>query len=266
MNVPAVDPSLLAFSVALADRAGRLACERFFAADFELAAKHDGSDVTDADTAVEELIRSELRLHFPGDEVLGEEAGVTVGSSGRRWIIDPIDGTTYFAHRIPLFRILLAYEDEHGPAIGVINEPVARRMTYAGRGQGCWIRTGDAEAGPRLRENTALADAWVQMVNPHRWSSDLLTVLHGSVKVVGHFGGIAGLLTGLLDAIVIGGFEMEYWDLAPLPVLLEEAGGRVTDLTGGPVLSGSGSALISTGALHGELLELLRPALPASAR
>ena len=104
MNAPAVDPSLLAFSVALADRAGRLASERFFAADFELAAKHDGSDVTDADTAVEELIRSELRLHFPGDEVLGEEAGVTAGSSGRRWIIDPIDGTTYFAHRIPLLR------------------------------------------------------------------------------------------------------------------------------------------------------------------
>jgi histidinol-phosphatase len=79
--------------------------------------------VTGADVAVEEFIRAELLRLCPGDEIYGEEGGTAAGSSGRRWIIDPIDGTAYFAHRIPLFRMLLAYEDEHGPAAAVISYP-----------------------------------------------------------------------------------------------------------------------------------------------
>lgn len=266
MSAAAVDRHLLDVAVNLADRAGRVATERFFAADFSIAGKPDGTEVTDVDVIVEELIRTELRRHFPDDEVYGEESGITAGSSGRRWIIDPIDGTTYFAHRIPLFATLIAYEDEHGPAIGVINEPIARRMVFAGRGLGCRVRTGDIEVAPSLRDNTDLARARVEMVNPHRWSSELLMRLHRDVVVTGHLGGVAGVLTGLLDAIVIGGFEMELQDLAPLPVILEEAGGRVTDLAGGPVLSGSGAALISTGRLHDELLEVIRPVLPTPVR
>ena len=261
MTSAVVDRELLDVAVTLADQAGRVAAERFFAADFGIANKHDGSEVTDADFAVESLIRTELRRRFPDDEVYGEEAGVTAGGSGGRWIIDPIDGTSYFAHRIPLFSINLAYQDEHGSAIGVINEPIARRIVFAGRGRGCRIRTGDTEVAPSLRDTTDLAHARVEMVNPHRWTSELLVTLHRNVMVTGHFGGIAGVLTGLLDAIVIGGFEMELQDLAPLPVILEEAGGRVTDLSGGSVLSGSGAALISTGRFHDELLDLIRPTL-----
>jgi histidinol-phosphatase len=102
--------------------------------------------VTDADLAVEELIRTELLRHMPHDVVYGEEAGTVAGSSGRRWIIDPIDGTTYFANRIPLFGNLIAYEDEHGPAIGVINEPIAQRMIFAGRGLGCLGLSGPGTA------------------------------------------------------------------------------------------------------------------------
>jgi histidinol-phosphatase len=263
MGVPEVNRDVLDVAVTLAGQAGRIATERFFADDFDIAIKQDGSEVTDADVAVEEMLRAELRRRFPDDEIYGEEAGVTAGRSGRRWIIDPIDGTTYFAHRIPIFATLLAYEDEHGPAVGVINEPITRRMISAGRGLGCRVRTGDAETAPSLRANTDLASARVEMVNPSRWSADLLLTLHRSVRLTGHLGGVAGLLTGLLDAIVIGGDEMELQDLAPLPVIMEEAGGRVTDLTGGPVLPGSGSALISAGPLHDELLELIRPAVRA---
>ncbi len=81
--------------------------------DFATRTKAGGTDVTDADLAVEELIRSELLRQTPGDEVYGEEAGTISGSSGRRWIIDPIDGTAYFVRGIPLFASLIAYEDEH---------------------------------------------------------------------------------------------------------------------------------------------------------
>ncbi|WP_405166532.1 hypothetical protein OG203_16425 [Nocardia sp. NBC_01499] len=83
-----------------------------------------------------------------------------------------------------------------------------------------------------------MADTRVQMVNPSRWPSDLLTILHLNVNITGYLGGITGLLIGLIDAIVIGGTEQGYEDLAPLPVIVEEAGCVVTDLDGGPLLSG----------------------------
>lgn len=81
--------------------------------------------------------------------------------------------------------------------------------------------------------------------------------LHQNVVITGYLGGVAGVLTGLLDAVVVAGFPQGYEDLAPLPVILAEAGGMVTDLSGGPVLSGPGTALISTGHRHGELLNLV---------
>jgi histidinol-phosphatase len=242
----------------VAQRAGDVAAERFFAADFTVQTKADGTDVTGVDLAVEELVRSELLQHAPDDEVHGEEAGVSAGTSGRRWIIDPIDGTAYFAHGIPLFACLIACEDEHGPAVGVINEPVARRMVFAGRGLGCWVRTGQ---GPRrrpvLRDNTRLRQARVQPANAATWHGDLLMTLHRNVWLTGYLGGVTGVLTGALDAVVMAGFPQGYEDLAPLPVIMHEAGGRVTDLSGGPVLAGPGTALVSTGHLHDELLSLV---------
>jgi histidinol-phosphatase len=258
MVAPAVDRELLELAVTVAHRAGGVAAERFFEADFATRAKRDGSDVTDVDLAVEELIRAELLRHTPDDEVYGEEGGTVAGSSGRRWIIDPIDGTTYFANRIPLWGNLIAYEDEHGPAIGVINEPVAQRMIFAGRGLGCWVRTAqDADRRPTLRGATELRRARTELVNIHSWHTELLMTLHQNVVATGHLGGIAGVLTGLLDAVVVAGGPMEYQDLAPLPVILHEAGGRVSDLSGGPLLSGPGTILVSTGHLHEELLNLV---------
>jgi histidinol-phosphatase len=258
MTAPAADRQLLDLAVTVAYRAGCVATEAFFEASLATRTKEDGSDVTDADLAVEDLIRSELLRHTPDDEVYGEEAGTTAGVSGRRWIIDPIDGTAYFARRIPLFSTLLAYEDEHGPAIGVINRPVARQMVFAGRGLGCWVRDGQGpDRRPVLRDNTELRKVRTQLVNPATWHGELLAALHQSVWIMGYFGGVTGILTGALDAVVMAGSPQGYEDLAPLPVIMAEAGGRVSDLSGGPVLSGPGTALVSTGHLHDELLSLL---------
>lgn len=266
MTAPAADRQLLELAVTVAHQAGCVAAERFFDADFATRTKEDGTDVTDADIAVEELIRGELLWHTPDDEIYGEEAGTTAGISGRRWIIDPIDGTAYFARRIPLFSNLLAYEDEYGPAIGVINRPVARQMVFAGRGLGCWVRSGqDRDQRPVLRHNTELRLARVQLVNPASWHGELLATLHDNVWITGYLGGVTGVLTGMLDAVVMAGSPQGYEDLAPLPVIMGEAGGRVTDLSGGPVLSGPGTALVSSGHLHDELLNLLAD-LPHSPR
>lgn len=249
---------MLDLAVDVTYRAGQVAAGRFFAADFSTSRKADGTEVTGADVAVEELIRAELLRHCPGDEIYGEEAGTAAGSSGRRWVIDPIDGTAYFARRIPLFRTMLAYEDEHGPAVGVISYPVAQQLIFAGRGLGCWVRIGAAAGQPPvLRTGGSLRQARVQAVNPGTWHGSLLLALHENVTITGYLGGVAGVLTGLLDAVVVARFPQGYEDLAPLPVILAEAGAMVTDLSGGPVLTGPGTALISTGHLHAELLTLV---------
>lgn len=209
---------MLELAVTVAHRAGGVAAERFFAADFATRTKQDGTDVTDVDLAVEEMIRTELLRHTPDDEIYGEEGGTVAGTSGRRWIIDPIDGTLYFANRIPLFANLIAYEDEHGPAIGVINNPVAQQMIFAGRGLGCWVRTGQGPDVPAvLRDNTELRQAVAELSNPATWHSELLTTLHQNVWITGYLGCVAGLVTGLLDAVVVAGFPAGYQDLAPLP-------------------------------------------------
>ncbi|MET7970878.1 inositol monophosphatase family protein [Micromonospora sp. NPDC005305] len=261
MNAPRLDRTTLEFAIELSERAGALAAERFFAADFALAIKPDGTEVTDADLAVETMIRGELAARFPADEIYGEETGATAGTSGRRWVIDPIDGTKYFAYRIPVFGTNLALEDEHGPALAVINQPVARQLIYAGRDCGCRLRIGGRDLRPVLRDNPNLAAARVELVNPAGWPADLLLTLHRHTRIAGHLGGIGGLLTGLVDAMVIAGPEMGYEDLAPLPLILEEAGGRATDLHGGPLLTGDGTALLSTGRHHDALLDLLAPVL-----
>lgn len=258
MTAPPVDRDLLEFTLALARRGGDLAAGRFFAADVRASLKPDGTEVTGADLAVEDLIRAELQRHCPADGIYGEERGRVPGSSGRRWIIDPINGTLYFAHGIPLFTTVLAYEDEYGPAIGVLHNPVARQTVFAGRGRGCRLRTGDGpDRTPVLRPRTALRETRTEPVNPGTWHGGLLQTLHRNVTLTGYLGGVGGVLTGLLDAVVIAGFPMGYEDLAPLPVIMSEAGGRVTDLSGGPVLAGPGTALVSTGHRHFDLLNLV---------
>jgi histidinol-phosphatase len=264
VSAPPVDREPLELAVSVARGAGACAAERFFAADFATRTKPDGTDVTDVDLAVEDLIRTELLRHTPDDEIYGEEAGSLAGTSGRRWVIDPIDGTAYFANRIPLFTNLIAYEDEHGPAIGVINHPVAQRLVFAGRGLGCWVRTGTGagagDAADRravLGGQTGLRETCTQLANPATWHAGLLAILHQNVWITGYLGGVTGVVTGMLDAVVMAGFPQGYEDLAPLPVIVEEAGGRVTDLSGGPLLSGPGTALVSTGHRHDDLLRLV---------
>ncbi|MEV4349950.1 inositol monophosphatase family protein [Actinoplanes sp. NPDC049596] len=265
MEAPPVDRRLMEFAIALSQRAGSLAAERFFAADFSTAVKADGTEVTDADLAVETLIRSELADQFPADGLYGEEFGATAGTSGRRWIIDPIDGTRYFTYRIPIFGTNLALEDECGPALAVVNQPVARQLIYAGRGLGCRIRTDGKDTEPVLRHAPDLASARVELVNPAGWPAELLSSLHRNTRITGHLGGIGGLLTGLVDAVVIAGTEMGYEDLAPLPIILEEAGGRATDLHGGPLLTGDGTALLSAGSHHDALVAMISPLMRSPA-
>ncbi|MEU8874098.1 inositol monophosphatase family protein [Streptomyces javensis] len=212
-DAPPVDRELLDFAVRLAGRAGQMSAQGFFRDDWHSRLKEDGTEVTEIDVAVEELIRDELSRRVPDDGIFGEEGGATSGISGRRWIIDPINGTKYFTHRVPLFSNDLAYEDEHGPAIGVINMSLSQQMIVAGRGLGCWVLPGldpDLQSGHRAQvtERTRLGGARTLMHNPAGWPEELLCALHRRVLLVPSTGMIVALVTGRADAGVIAGPPM----------------------------------------------------------
>jgi histidinol-phosphatase len=252
------DEELLGAAVEFAGTASRLAAQRFLQGA-PASTKVDGSAVTTADIEVEDLLRSLIAARFPGDGVVGAERGESAGSSGRRWILDPINGTAAFTLRIPMFNVLVAVEDEDGSAVSVISYPMSQEVYYAGRGRGCWHQVGD---GPPQRITVSgirqLRGSAVEMVNPATWAAELLMALHREVMLFSGVKTTAGVASGLTDAMVVAGFPMGYEDIAPIPLMVTEAGGRVSDLAGNDVLSGDGTILASNGHIHDALLELVR--------
>jgi len=253
-----VRDELLRAAVDITRAASGLAAQRFLEG-VPVSKKADGTEVTPADTEVEELIRSMIAARFPGDGVTGEELADTPGTTGRRWVIDPIDGTSAFALRIPMFNVLLAVEDTEGSAVSVISYPMSQDLIYAGRGLGCWRQVND-DPPQRITVSSARhpRGAWVEMVNPATWSEELLMTLHREVLLLPGTKGMSDVASGLTDALIIAGMPMSYEDIAPIPLIITEAGGRVSDLDGSDVLSGNGTVLASNGHIHDALLDLVR--------
>jgi histidinol-phosphatase len=249
---------LLEAAVDISRAASGLAAQRFLEG-VPVSVKADMSEVTSADIEVEELIRSLIAARFPGDGVTGEELADTPGTTGRRWIIDPVNGTAAFARRVPMFNVLLAIEDAEGSAASVISYPMSQEVYYAARGQGCWRRVGDSPPERiTVSDTRRRRGAAVEMVNPATWSDDLLLTLHREVMLFPHMKTTSGVVSGLTDAVIVAGMPMGYEDIAPIPVLVAEAGGRVSDLAGHDVLSGNGTILASNGHIHDSLLDLVR--------
>jgi histidinol-phosphatase len=128
-------------------------------------------------------------------------------------------------------------------------------MVHAGRGRGCFRTAGSTER-LRVSPRTRLRGARTGMGNPGTWSTELMTTLHRTVFLTG-VGDTAAVAAGRLDATVVAGAPMGYEDVAPLPVIVGEAGGRITDLAGESVLTGDGTVLASNGVLHDEFLALV---------
>ena len=266
-KIAAMDRALLDFAVELVEEAGGIAARRFTEAGVYgrrssgAAAgrrRSDRTSGTPADVELEDLLRARIGARFPDDAVLGEESGLHEGTSDRRWVLDPLNGTTLFVQRVPTFSVLLALEDADGPAAAVVGYPMSDEILYAGRGLGCWHQVGGAE--PRqvsVNDTTRRRGALVGMLNPHTWSEELLLALHRETFLLPWEKASLDLATGRCDALVIAGYPMGYEDLAVLPVLVTEAGGRVTDLHGRDVLEGDGSVLATNGHLHDALLEIV---------
>ncbi|MCU1352217.1 MAG: Histidinol-phosphatase [Acidimicrobiales bacterium] len=252
---PPVDPELLEEAVTLARQAGELTLQHFRSATLQVERKGDGTPVTEADKGAERMIRVELARRHPEDGILGEEEAELEGSSGRRWIIDPIDGTKAFTHGVPLYTNLVAVEDEHGIAVGVINVPALGETVYAGRGLGCFCNG----APCRVNDTAEVAGAYLSSSGYSAWADDVLLRAKRARLMLRTWGdgyGYVLVATGRIEAMYDPAAAL--YDLAPMPVILAEAGGRFTDLAGGPG-PGGGSGLASNGRLHDELLALLAP-------
>jgi histidinol phosphatase-like enzyme (inositol monophosphatase family) len=254
MVTPPVDRALLDEAVALAREAGQLTLDWFRSVDLAVDSKGDGTPVTAADRAAERFVREQIAARYPDDTIVGEEEADVTGSSGRRWIIDPIDGTKAFTHGVPLYCTLLAFEDEHGPAIGVIDLPALGETVYAGRGLGCFCNGEPARVSTRDR----LIGSYLTTSGFDYWNEEALMAARASGMFLRTWGdgyGYALVATGRVEAMVDP--VVAPWDVAGMPVIIGEAGGTFTDFDGEPRIDG-GTGVATNALLHDEVLKLVR--------
>jgi histidinol-phosphatase len=225
--------------------------------------KPDRSPVTAADRESEAAILAVVRDAFPDHAFLGEETGLHAGSAETRWIADPLDGTKGFTRGRGFWGPLVGLEHQGVIVAGAMALPALGEVYWAARGLGAWMRTGDGEP-VRLQVSgiREWADATLSFGEPHvlfrapllERVADLATTA-STARCYGDLAGCALVLRGQAEAWVEAGVQL--WDLGPLPVLIEEAGGRFTDLAGSSTL-GSGSCVASNGHVHEHVLRALR--------
>jgi len=251
---PSIDPDLLSFATDIVSEAGALTLELFRSTEFAVERKGDGSPVTIADRNAERLLRERIESRFPDDAIHGEEEADKAGTSGRTWVIDPIDGTISFTHGVGLFTNLLYLEDEHGPAVGVINVPAIGEMVAAGRGLGCWFNG----ARCHVNDHDSLSRAVLSASGFDWWTEEQLTKAHRSGMLLRTWGDGYGYMlvaTGRIEAMVDP--SIHYWDIAPCQVIIPEAGGRWSALDG-TADARSGSFVATNGHIHDAVLDALR--------
>ena len=232
----------LDLAVGAAREAGQLTLGFFQREDLAVERKADNSPVTAADRQAEQLLRRRIRDAFPDDGILGEEFGEEAGTSGFRWILDPIDGTKSFICGVPLYGTLIGVERAGASVVGVIYIPGLDECVYAARGGGAWYTRGQAEPRPaRVSQRDRLADA-VFLTSQldtfyARGAQQVYLDLERSAYITRTWGDCYGYLlvaTGRADVMVDP--VMNVWDAAALQPILEEAGGVYTDWSGRPTI------------------------------
>ena len=251
----------LDLALLLADRADEVTLAGFRRSDLHVETKADRTPVSEADQAAEQAIRDVVARDRPGDAVLGEEYGTT-GTGNRRWIVDPIDGTKNYVRGVPIWATLIALQVDDAQVVGVVSAPALGRRWWAGRGLGAFAGApGSAGTPARVSAVADLASADLSGSTLTGWEP------HGGVgrvlalamrcsrdRAYGDFWSHVLVAEGVceigLDPIA------NLWDLAALQVIVEEAGGRFTDL-GGVARPDGGSAVSTNGILHDMVLGVL---------
>jgi histidinol-phosphatase len=238
----------LSLALELADAADAIS-SRSFRTGLAVETKSDLTPVTDADRAVELELRRLLAEARPDDAILGEEQGETAGAGARRWVLDPIDGTRNFTRGIPVWGTLIALEEAGEVQVGVVSAPALGRRWWAERGGGAFAN------GEHMRVSRVdrIEDAIFSFAFDQRLTEIGSRAWH--VRGFGDFWAHMLVAEGAVDAAV-DEFGVSMWDLAAVQVIVEEAGGRSSDVAGDRRLD-AGTAVTSNGLLHARILEAL---------
>jgi histidinol phosphatase-like enzyme (inositol monophosphatase family) len=241
-----ITPADIAFANRLADAAGA-AIRPYFRAEHGLESKPDQSPVTLADRAAERAMRDLIRAEFPDDGIQGEEYGVHQGTSGRLWVLDPIDGTRAFISGRPIFGTLIALVVEDWPMLGVIDQPIIGERWLGVVGQETLFNGMPA----RTRACRALDQALLATTSPALFDDAQLHAFEHLDAVVrstvlgGDCYNYGCLASGHLDVVVEAGLKLH--DFAALVPVVEGAGGRMCDWQGEPLTAASKGEVIAAG-------------------
>ncbi|HEY9714167.1 MAG TPA: inositol monophosphatase family protein [Chroococcales cyanobacterium] len=257
----------LVFALDIVEQAGKIAM-RYFQRGVKPDTKDDGTPVTIADRECERSIRQALAMRFPDDAILGEEEGESPGSqagekgdrqsgSQRKWILDPIDGTYGYARGVPIFATLLALEVDGEVVLGVVSNPAAGDTYWAEKGSGAF-KNGEriyvSQIG-KVEESQLNFGGLNRILKLGYWKGFTKLVEDTCrQRGMGDYLGFAQVFEGVADAHIEVGVKP--WDLAPMKIIVEEAGGAYSDLSGGKSVY-TGDCLISNGLVHEQFLKTL---------
>jgi len=270
----------LALAHALADLADAISLDRYQAQDLVITTKPDNTPVTDADRAVETAIREALATHRQTDGLVGEEFGSDKGTSGRYWVIDPIDGTKNFMRGVPTWATLIALVsvDEAGVEeviVGIASAPALARRWSAAKGHGAFVRfnpgtiddlsedfdSNSSEKKISVSKVAALSDASISYSDFAGWGDRLepfqkMLANAWRTRGIGDFWSHMLVAEGAVDVAIEPSLAL--WDMAALDIIVREAGGTFTNTAGqnGPF---GGSGVSTNGVLHQAVINGLNP-------
>jgi histidinol-phosphatase len=255
VSAPALHPTLVA-ALAAARAAAEVALP-YYRGGVDVSLKADQTPVTRADREAEQAIKAVLRRAFPAWGFLGEEFGAE-GPQDTRWIIDPIDGTKNFVRGVPVWAVLIGLEEAGEVTTGIVLNPPTGTTYWARRGEGAFVD------GVRIRvsEVDAFARATVlhsslRLMRRTPWWDGLVRLVDACDRTrgFGDYYGYGLIAEGKAEVYVEN--DLKPWDIAPVKILVEEAGGQLTDFEGRATIY-SGTVLASNGRLHADALRLLR--------
>jgi histidinol phosphatase-like enzyme (inositol monophosphatase family) len=255
----------LDFAIVAARRAGAIAMG-YFQTEVVVETKGDSSPVTIADRRAEQELRQMIRARYPADGVIGEEFGELAGTSGRRWILDPIDGTQAFVHGVPLFGVLIGLEQDGEAVLGVVFLPALNELLYGARALGAWwlpagSKTGDRPRPARVSLVGTLSGGLFLVTSFEYFAMTRRTAVYDRLIRAGRMRGWSDCYAHVL--VATGRAEaaiepiMSIWDSAPFLPILKEAGGTFTDWCGHATITAS-DAISTNGKVLEEVLGLVR--------
>lgn len=262
-----VDP-LAAFetvAVAAAHAGGAVLASRFGRGDLRVESKAPKDYVTEVDREAEAAVLDSIRSRYPTHDVMAEEGSPTAASSGFRWIVDPLDGTTNFIHGVPVFAVSVALEGPDGLLAGCVFDPFHGETFHARRGGGARLNgTAVHTSRPASMQEALIATGF-----PFRDVTRLEEYLRAFRRFVRGTSGLRRAGSASLDLAhtACGRYDgfweigLSPWDIAAGALLVAEAGGVVTDVGGGADFLGTGTIVAAGAGLHGEMLEITRAEL-----